>query len=51
MFPVVTNFFYKAAVCWYSLRAHIEALNHISRGHDVRWRVNVDELCAGRYPL
>jgi hypothetical protein len=31
----------------YGFRARIEALTHILRGHDVRWRVDVDELCAG----
>jgi hypothetical protein len=41
------NVFDKAALSWYSLRARIEALNHILRGHDVRWRVNADEHSAG----
>ena len=43
MFPVVRSWDHY----WYGLRARLEALNHIIRGHDVRWRVNVDELCAG----
>jgi hypothetical protein len=32
---------------YFGFRARLEALNHMLRGHNVQWRVNVDELCAG----
>lgn len=32
---------------WLALMAHCDGLWHLMRGHDLRWRDNVDEYCAG----
>jgi len=44
------NFLYRAALCWFWLRAHLEAIHHTLRGHDVSWYVSDDELRCLKCP-